>query len=120
MLRVFLSSYRGGSLYSTQYKAAIWWHDEEQRKKAWALKRRILIVWAVWMALVGLVCALVIWQHGDDDHKFWVLLALPAALLIFPGQLHVLPMCPWWNAEGYHQKYIAKQKGQWRPSRCGA
>lgn len=111
LLRVFLCSYRGGSLFYTQYKSAIWWHDEQQRKKAVSLKRRVTVAWVLWMSLSALVCVVVFLQLSASAHRYWSLLSAPVALFMFPGQLHVLPACPWYNAEAYHQKYLAKQRG---------
>lgn len=111
MLRLFLCQYRGGSLFYTQYKSAIWWHDEEQRKKARCLKIRITIVWLVWMSLAVFLCVWIMLQYSSLKERYWSLLITLVALIMFPGQLHVLPSCPWHNAEAYHQKYLKKQSG---------
>jgi len=107
---VFLCNYRGGSVFYTQYKSAIWWHDEGQRRKAKALQRRVWFAWLVMMMVVGGVCAYVVLTLTSEA-RYWSLLALPVwTTLVFPGQLHVLPSCPWHDAELYHQKYLAKER----------
>merc|ERR1712194_177595 len=88
MLRIFLCQYRGGSLFYTQYKAAIWWHDEEQRKKARCLQIRVKLVWVLWMSLSILVCVWIMLQYHSSSSRYWSLLIAPAALVMFPGQLH--------------------------------
>lgn len=111
LLRVFRRKYRGGSLFHTQYKAAIWFHDEEQRKKAMSLKRRVTVVWVFWMCLsiLGCICTLLVWTRVE---RYLSLLWVPVALVLYPGQLHVLPSCPWYDAEAMHQKCLAKNAKQ--------
>eukprot|EP00747_Dinoflagellata_sp_TGD_P032903 gnl/TRDRNA2_/TRDRNA2_136279_c0_seq1.p1 gnl/TRDRNA2_/TRDRNA2_136279_c0~~gnl/TRDRNA2_/TRDRNA2_136279_c0_seq1.p1 ORF type:complete len:114 (-),score=14.93 gnl/TRDRNA2_/TRDRNA2_136279_c0_seq1:264-605(-) len=112
MLRVFLCNYRGGSLMYVQYKAAIWWHDERQRKLAMSLKRRIIVAVILWMALSICACVWMFVKYKHLDEKYWSLLIVPVAFFIFPGQLDVLPSCEWHDAEEYHQKYLAKERGR--------
>lgn len=114
MLRKFLCSYRGGSRLFTQYKSAIWWHDDSQRKKAKALKIRITVAWLILMSIVSSACALLVLHVSSSDSRYWFLLIIPVFMVLCPGQVDVMPSCPWWKAESYHQKYLEKQRSRGR------
>jgi len=110
MLRHFLFQYGGGSR-SKQYKSAIWWHDEEQRRKAIGIQRRIRAAWASFLVVVAIFCTLgAVHYEGLGAPRFLFFLAVPFFAVILPGQLDVQPACPWYDAEEYHQKYMAKSR----------
>lgn len=108
MLSTFLSCYSGGTLLHVQYKCAIWWHNEVQREKAMALKRKVTIAWVVMMVIVVALCVTLVVTVGSSAHRFWFLSGIPLVGFFMPGQLDVLPVCPWHDAEAYHQKYLQK------------
>eukprot|EP00928_Gymnodinium_smaydae_P053570 TRINITY_DN37532_c0_g1_i1.p1 TRINITY_DN37532_c0_g1~~TRINITY_DN37532_c0_g1_i1.p1 ORF type:complete len:118 (-),score=21.23 TRINITY_DN37532_c0_g1_i1:331-684(-) len=114
MLSVFLRNYRGGGVFFlswfAQYKSAIWFHSEHQQQRALRLKRRITIAWFTMMLVVAIASACFVVFGSTNEYRYWSFASLLLAAFVFPGQLHVMPSCPWYEAEPYHQKYMAKTK----------
>lgn len=92
LLDFFWIQYKGSSS-SPQYKAAIWFHDDEQR------------VAALHSAAVHNVVAVEAPQGGQ--------LSSPRSVRRGRGRprmVHVQEAGPWYDAEEEHQKYLAKSR----------